>query len=433
MIQEPEHTRKKRNMKNNTLAALSEKSFLYLWIGEILTQIPTHLFNFFLVLLVYKITQSNTAVSGVVLSFTVPAILFGSIAGVYVDRWNKKKVLILSNIFRAILMIALIFLTHNLFMIYAISLSVTILVQFFIPAETPMVPLVVKEKNLLSANALFGMAIFASILIAYVLSGPAIIFLKPEGTLLLLAIMLVAGAGFISLINIKNKITTKTDVAKADIYKDIKYTLSLMSRTKEISRSLFLLALSQILILVVATIAPGYASQILKIPIEDFPLLFAAPASLGMVVGAVLIVDRFHSHAKEKLITAGIFISGFAMMLLPYGSKVASRGFVQILNQYLPHIFEINILHIMVVLAFVLGVANSFVFVPANTILQEKTTDQVRGKIYGFLNSIVGALSLLPIIIVGGLSDLIGVGVVITGIGVSLLIVGIIWIVKTKY
>jgi len=420
-------------MKNNTLAALSEKSFLYLWIGEIFTQIPTHLFNFFLVLLVFKITHSNTAVSGVVLSFTVPAILFGSIAGVYVDRWDKKKVLVYSNILRAILMIILVTLIHSLIMIYVISLGVTILVQFFIPAETPMVPLVVKEKNLLSANALFGMAIFASILIAYILSGPAIIFLKPEGTLFLLAGMLLVGAGFISRIDIKTETHSKNNVENADIYKDIKYTLSLISKTKEITRSLFLLALSQILILVVATIAPGYASQILKIPIEEFPLLFAAPAALGMVVGAVLIVDRFHSHAKEKLITSGIFLSGFAMMLLPYGSKVASRAFVHSLNDYLPHILQINILHIMVVLAFILGIANSFVFVPANTILQERTTDQVRGKIYGFLSSIVGALSLLPIIIVGGLSDLIGVGAVITGIGISLLLVGLIWVLNTKY
>ncbi|HSW47589.1 MAG TPA: MFS transporter [Candidatus Saccharimonadales bacterium] len=414
-------------MKTSTFSALSERAFLYLWIGEIFTQIPTHLFNFFLVLLVFKITHSNTAVSGVVLSFTVPAILFGSIAGAYVDRWDKKKVIIITNIARAILMIILIFFLNNIFMIYIVSLAVSVLVQFFIPAETPMVPLVVGEKKLLSANALFGMAIFASILVAYVLSGPVIILLKPTGTLILLAAMLFTGAGFISLIDIKSKITIKSVVKKAEIFKDIKHVFLLMSKTKQISRSLFLLAMSQILILVVATIAPGYASQILKIQIEDFPLLFAAPAALGMVLGATLIIKIFHSHVKEKLITFGIFVSGVAMMLLPYGSKVASRGFVMALNVYLPHIVEINILHIMVFLAFVLGVANSFVFVPANTILQEKTTDEVRGKLYGILNSVIGALSLLPIIIVGGLSDIVGVGVVITGIGISILLVGFVW------
>lgn len=419
-------------MNNNTFEALREKPFLYLWIGEIFTQIPTHLFNFFLILLVFDITHSNTAVSGVVLSFTVPAIIFGSVAGVYVDRWDKKKVLIVSNILRAVLMISLIFFLKNLFMIYLVSLIVTILVQFFIPAETPMVPLVVKEKNLLSANALFGMAIFGSILIAYVLSGPVLIFLKPTKTLIALAIALVTGAAFISQIKLKAGNPKIQNAVKADLLSDIKHTLKLMSRTREISRSLFLLASSQILILIIATIAPGYANQILKIHIEEFPLLFAAPAALGMVIGSVLIVNKFHNHAKEKLIIAGIFISGIAMMLLPYGSQVSSRGFVQALNVYLPHILKINILHFMVFLAFVLGLANSFVFVPANTILQEKTTDEIRGKIYGFLNSIVGALSLLPIIIAGSLSDIIGVGIVILGIGILIIVVGIVWVITSK-
>lgn len=414
-------------MKNNTFAALSERPFLFLWIGEIFTQIPTHLFNFFLILQVYNLTHSNTAVSGVVLSFTIPAIFFGSIAGAYVDKWDKKKVLFMTNIIRAILMVALIFFINNLVMIYIVSLLVTIFVQFFIPAETPMVPLLVKPKNLFSANALFSMAIFASILIAYVLSGPVLILLKPTGTLLFLASLLAIGAIFIYQINFTKK-DIEQILQKENFFLDMKNTLSLISKTREISRSLFLLSASQILTLIIAAIAPGYAQQILKINIEDFPVLFASPAALGMVIGAVLIVNRFHSHGKEKLISAGIFLSGLGVLLLPYGSRVASRQFVHALNVYLPHMLDINILHIMIFLAFVLGVANSLVFVPANTILQENTTEEIRGKVYGFLNSIIGVLSLLPLIIVGGLSDLVGVGVVISGLGVSLIILGIFWI-----
>ena len=188
-----------------------------------------------------------------------------------------------------------------------------------------------------------------------------------------------------------------------------------------------MLASSQVLILIIAAIAPGYAQQIIKINIEDIPLLFASPAALGMVVGAVLLINRFHSHGKGKLITAGIFLSGFGVLILPYGSRVASRGFVHVINNYLPHILKINIIHIMVFLAFILGIANSFIFVSANTILQENTTEEIRGKVYGFLNSIIGVLSLLPLIVAGSLSDLIGVGAVITGIGISLLVLGIVW------
>ena len=411
-------------MKTNIFRALSEKSFRNLWIGEIFTQIAGNLFNFFLILIVFKQTQSNTAVSGVVLSFTIPAIFFGSLAGVFVDRWNKRNVLVITNVLRALLLIVLVFYLQNLFVIYLISFAVSILTQFFIPAESPIVPLVVRKDNLLSANALFGLGIFGSILVAYVLSGPVILFMGSVKTLLFLALLLFVGAIFISFMKltyVKEKTVSKI-LKEFNIIRDMKHTFLLISRTKEISRSLLLLALSQILILILATVAPGYAHQVLGISVEAFPLLFVAPAALGMVVGAVILVNFFHGHPKEKIITLGIVLSGLAMLCLPYGSKVASRDFVHTLNTHLPHLLDITILHIMAFLAFVLGLANALVFVPANTILQERTTDAFRGKMYGLINTLVGVLSLLPILIVGGLSDVLGVGAVITGIGISLLL-----------
>jgi MFS family permease len=83
-------------------------------------------------------------------------------------------------------------------------------------------------------------------------------------------------------------------------------------------------------------------------------------------------------------------------------------------------------LHITVSLAFVLGFATSFVFVPSNAVLQEETSDEWRGKVYGLLNSLVGVVSMIPVIVVGGLADLIGVKVVITGTGIVVIIIALI-------
>ena len=416
-------------MNGHILRAFSERSFLYLWIGEVFTQVSTNLFNFLLILIVYNLTHSNTAVSGIVLSFTVPAIFFGSIAGVYVDRWNKKYVLIITNTIRAFLLILVAFTLNNVFMLYIISILFTVLAQFFIPAESPIIPQVVRKELLLHANALFGLAIFGSILIAYVLSGPLLILLQPFKTILFLAAMLFIGAIFISFIKpnrTKLSIRNQKKSQKLNFLTDIKQTLSFMKHTRSISHSLFLLALSQILILILATVAPGYASQILGIQVQEFPIIFVTPAAIGMIVGSIILINIFHNHPKEKIITSGIFISGIAMLLLPFGSKVASHEIVHVINSYLPHAFSITIFHIVVVLAFLLGLANSLVFIPANTRIQENTSEEIRGKIYGFLNTFIGILSLIPIILVGGLSDLIGVGSVITGIGICLIIFGFI-------
>ncbi len=416
-------------MNGHILRVFSERSFLYLWIGEVFTQVSTNLFNFLLILIVYNLTHSNTAVSGIVLSFTVPAIFFGSIAGVYVDRWNKKYVLIITNTIRAFLLILVAFTLNNVYMLYIVSVLFTVLAQFFIPAESPIIPQVVRKEFLLHANALFGLAIFGSILIAYVLSGPLLILLQPFKTILFLAVMLFVGAIFISLIKpntTKLSILNRKKSQQLDFFTDIKQTLSFVKHTKSIFHSLFLLALSQILILILATVAPGYASQILGIQVQQFPIIFVTPAAIGMIVGSVLLINIFHNHPKEKITTSGIFISGIAMLMLPFGSKVASHEIVHVINSYLPHAFSITIYHIVVVLAFLLGVANSLVFIPANTRIQENTSEEIRGKIYGFLNTFIGILSLVPIILVGGLSDLIGVGSVIIGIGICLLIFGFI-------
>lgn len=423
-------TQKKLNsMKNNLLSAFSERSFLYLWLGEVFTQISVNLFNFFLIIVVFSLTKSNTAVSGVIISFTIPAILFGVLAGVYVDHWNKKNVLIGTNVIRAILLIFLVFFHDNIIAIYTVSFLISFITQFFIPAETPIIPLLVKKQHLLAANALFGMGIFGSILIAYVLAGPMLIFFGEVNTLIFLAFLLLLGAAFISIIKyekqnnhpIKDHLTSKLEIQK-----EVRNALSLMIKTREIYSSLFLLALSQILILIVATVTPGYADKVLHMNVEEFPLIFVTPAAFGMVTGAVVLVSFFNHIRKTKIISVGIYLSGISMLILPFASILASKEMVQTFNTFLPPNLGITNIHILSVLAFFLGFSNALVFVPCNTILQEKTSDEFRGKIYGVLNALVGIFSLLPIILVGSLSDLLGVENVIIGIGLSLLGIGIV-------
>lgn len=173
--------------------------------------------------------------------------------------------------------------------------------------------------------------------------------------------------------------------------------------------------------MIFAAIGPGYAAQILKINIESFPIIFVTPAILGVILGAVIIGSFFHKARKSRLTKIGLYLMGLAILLLPYGSKVESREIIQFINSYLPHIVMINILHIMIFLAFIIGFALSFVFIPANTTLQEEAGDESRGKIYGFLNTFFGLVSIIPVVLVGGLADIFGVKIIITGIGLIVL------------
>src|ERR1035437_4471890 len=150
------------------------------------------------------------------------------------------------------------------------------------------------------------------------------------------------------------------------------------------------------------------------------------PAVAGIAIGALIIGSFLHKMSKSTLTKFGMLLMGISILLLPYGSRVESGMVVHFVNLYLPHFLRITMLHITVSLAFILGFATAFVFVPSNAVLQEETSDEWRGKVYGVLNSLVGLASILPVVVVGGLADLIGVKAVITGMGIIVIIIALI-------
>lgn len=435
MIRGPPLIQRESKMNSQIIKTLSIRPFLFLILAEIFSQFAVNMLNFVLVIVAFTISKSSTAVSGVILSFTIPAMIFGLFAGAYVDKLNKKKILYITNFLRAVFVFLLIFAKSNLWAIYFLSLTVSFISQFFIPAETPMIPIVVRRNLLLSANAIFGVVIYASIFLAYALSGPLILIFGKTGVFMILSASFLLAAFFATLIKVKT-VGKKNGIdisrLKMDFSFELKEALAFFRRAKKIYNSLFLLALAQVLVMVLAVIGPSYAQEILNLQVEKFPAFFVTPAVIGTAVGAFLIGNYLHKRSKRSLITVGLSLLGLSMLVLPYGSAVESKAFVQTINFYLPHILKINILHIMVVVAFFMGVANSFIFVPSNTTLQEETSDEFRGKAYGLLNTMIGFLSLAPIILVGGLADLIGTKYVIVGIGFVIILIALFTLLTRK-
>lgn len=406
--------------------------------AEVFTQIAVNLFNFLLILVVFNLTKSNTAVSLIVLSFTLPAVFFGVLAGVYTDKWNKKNVLFMSNFLRIITLVILLFFSDNVYVIFLISTIFGITTQFFIPAETPLIPVIVKKDELLSANALFGIGLFGSILVAYLITGPLLLYIGLQKTLLFIILCLTSGAFFIKQIQVpeseeKKQFFLFKHLPWTDIKKELLEVAGVIHSKKHILSSLVLLALSQILILIIASVAPGFANDVLHIKVEQFPLLVITPAILGIVVGAMLIANKLYKKRKKDVITLGLLISGISLFAMPYGEYIASAGIVAWINTVIPDYFYLNHIDVIILLAFFLGLANALVFIPANTFLQEATSDEMRGKVYGVLNTFVGIFSFSPILLVGSFSDLIGVGRVVSIIGLSLLSISIARLILSKY
>lgn len=413
-------------MKHHLFSALKVRPFLFLWLAELLSQVATNMTNFILLLMVFSLTGSNTAVSGIMIAFLLPAILFGIFAGVFVDHQDKKHVLTTTNIVRGIILFILAYVNQSLLGVYLLTFAVATATQFFIPAETPMIPLLVDKKLLLSANALFGIAFYGSLLIAYALSGPLLIFFGQQQVFLALSLLFFVATIFSSLITRTSEIKKQSRMGKGlQVGGEIKEALHTIFASKKIYHSFLLLSVSQILVLVIAVIGPGFASHILHIPVNTFPLLFVMPAAVGMGVGALLLTTYFHSVSKDTIINIGLFTTALAIFLLPFVGSLVARPFSIDAHGYVPHVLLTPKIDFMILLAFFSGLANAFVFVPANTLIQEETSDEVRGKIYGALNSLISLLSIIPIVMVGSLADIFGVGSVLSVIGVSIGILGV--------
>jgi MFS family permease len=415
-------------MHGPLISALKTRSFLYLLISEFFSQFAMNFLNFILLIVVYEISKSNLAVAGVVLSFTLPSILFGILAGVYVDKWNKKNVLVYTNVLRALAAFPLLFFSHELFLVYLLSFLVSLITQFFIPAETPIIPQLVRKDLLTSANALFSMGIFGSIIVGYALSGPLLLLLGKDNVFILITILFVISAFFAYLIKVDYK-KNKTD-EKLNLFVEIKDAFALMAKKDKIYHSIFLLTLLQTLILVIAVIGPGYATNILGIEVEKFPILFVTPAVIGMTIGAIMIGNFWHRKSKQALTKIGLLIIGLVLVVFPYGHILTSASISRNLALNIGTSF--NEVHIMLILAVIIGFAFSLVFVPSNTLIQEETTDRQRGKIYGSLNTLVGIVSVIPVLGIGVLADIMGVATVITLIGLLVIAIAFLRIFKFK-
>src|ERR671910_32928 len=90
-----------------TLAVLRNRRFLALWVAQLVTQVGGNMVLFGLTVEVFALTGASTSVSLLILSFLVPAVIFGAIAGVYVDRLDRRRILIVTNAARGVLFLVL--------------------------------------------------------------------------------------------------------------------------------------------------------------------------------------------------------------------------------------------------------------------------------------------------------------------------------------
>jgi len=174
--------------EGNALAVFKNSGFLRLWLSQVTTQIGGNMVLFGLTVIVVDSTSSNTAVSLLILTFLVPAVLFSAVAGVYVDRIDRRLILIATNFLRGAAFVALYLAGTNLAVILLLNIFVSTVTVFFAPAELAMIPTLVPRSQLLAANGIFTLTLNAAFAVGFALLGPLVVNLAgPEAVIIVVA------------------------------------------------------------------------------------------------------------------------------------------------------------------------------------------------------------------------------------------------------
>jgi MFS family permease len=151
---------------------MKHRSLLLLWIGELVSTAGSALTTLAASILVYRLTGSALSVGLMLIAAVLPSIAIGLFAGVLVDRFDRKKIMLVSDLLRALLSFLIPFMVvRNQLWLYGIVMLSSMVGQFFNPAQESILPEIAGEKELSAANSLMAISGFASTAMGFALCG----------------------------------------------------------------------------------------------------------------------------------------------------------------------------------------------------------------------------------------------------------------------
>lgn len=404
---------------------LTKGHFWKLWGSQAISLIAQNLLNYTLIIRAAELSQgtalANVSVALVILAFGIPSILFAAVAGVYVDTWNRKRVLFVSNLVRAVLLLSYLFVETNLVLMLIVTFLVSTVTQFFAPAEGAAIPRLVDRNNLVSANALFVSTFYIAFIIGYVSAAPLLSAFGVSVSYITASIMFAVSALLITLLpNIGGH---HQDIKAPSLGEGTRHMITALKQNTQLiltKRALYFpiaqLMFVQAIISVLLVFAPAVSLALLKGPLKDTSMYLVLPAAIGMALGIVLVGRLTQRFASTQIMKVGILFAGLAMLGIGLaGQLYRSAGLLPL------SITQVSF--IIAGLVLVVGMSNAIVSIVGQTTLQQGTVDADRGKVFGALNMMLNIALTIPVFFAAVAADLLSVTKVITIVGV--LVVGV--------
>lgn len=397
---------------------------MLLWFAQFITQTAQQAIWFGMIIVVEDISQSSVQLSVAMLSTIIPGILLGLIAGVVVDRSNKKRVLVITNAMRAFVVLGYLFYSRSLYIVYVVNFLFVGISQFFGPAEASTIPALVPKRHLISANSLFNLTFTVSQLVGIVLLAPWIIKFFGASTLFtLVAVIYLFASGITSLLPPGLKPDRPLSTLRGHMILRVARTelaeaWTFIRGDRQTWWAMIFATLASSLMLILAMLAPRYVVVEAGIRPEDSVFLFA-PAGIGIFL-MTLVMNRLARRFGEiRLPYAGGVIFGFGLIAMAVLPRVWAR-LVPISNQVLPGqstSLHSSLIPPLIIISAFIGVGFALTTIPSQSVLMERAPVQSRGRIFSVLLILGNVASIAPLAFLGALADLFGVATIVGVVG----------------
>jgi DHA3 family macrolide efflux protein-like MFS transporter len=156
----------------SALAIFRNRNFALLWTGQFISTIGSALTSLAASILVFRLTGSAASVGLMLMATAAPTVLVGLLAGVFVDRYDRKLIMVIADLSRGVLVFLIPFLIpHNMAWLYIIVMLTSAITQFFDPAHESVLPEIATDEELAAANSLMAISAFGATAVGFAASG----------------------------------------------------------------------------------------------------------------------------------------------------------------------------------------------------------------------------------------------------------------------
>jgi DHA3 family macrolide efflux protein-like MFS transporter len=383
--------------------------FARLWLGQVISAIGDYFYFLAVPILINKLTGSTAAIGlAMILGFALPQLLFGVPAGVLVDRWDRKRLMIVTDLLRAVLVLGglLVHTAQTIWILYVVGFMVSVASRLFFPARSALIPALVAENELMAANGLSQLTETASLLAGPALAGfmigwfgEGVAFVVDSASFVVSALAIVS----IGTVAAQSKPAAPAPSARAlwsELVEGLRFLLGHpVLRGIVLSFAVVHLGVGAINVLWVPLLSRQYG-----VGPEGMGLVDSVQG-VGMALGGLTVGWLAARLSKTRMSMVGLVIIG-AML----GLTGVAPGYVYVVG-----------------LMFVLGVALSPVEAALTTLMQQNTPDRSRGRVFSALSTFGSFAGMISMAGAGGAAELVGIPTVYLACGALVMLAGLLF------